>query len=241
MTFILKKINEQKKIEKKSNIVKFPSKLSSVEKEVEAIIFAAAEPLDIDTIESKLSKKVNIEKLLEKLQLEYSSRGINLVCISKKWSFRTSPILSNLMKQEKTVEKKLSRAAIETLAIIVYHQPVTRAEIEEIRGVAFGTNTLEILMQLNWVKPGGRKNVPGKPIQYMTTEDFLSHFNLQKLSDLPTVDELGAAGLIDTSNVDSAIFGTGKFYREKQDEKKEDIYSNIDEMLNSTLNEDDKN
>tara|TARA_A100001035_G_scaffold230895_1_gene192918 strand:- start:756 stop:1457 length:702 start_codon:yes stop_codon:yes gene_type:complete len=231
----------KKKIEKKSNIVKFPSKLSSVEKEVEAIIFAAAEPLDIDTIESKLSKKVNIEKLLEKLQLEYSSRGINLVCISKKWSFRTSPILSNLMKQEKTVEKKLSRAAIETLAIIVYHQPVTRAEIEEIRGVAFGTNTLEILMQLNWVKPGGRKNVPGKPIQYMTTEDFLSHFNLQKLSDLPTVDELGAAGLIDTSNVDSAIFGTGKFYREKQDEKKEDIYSNIDEMLNSTLNEDDKN
>ena len=144
------------------------------------------------------------------------------------------------MKQEKTVEKKLSRAAIETLAIIVYHQPVTRAEIEEIRGVAFGTNTLEILMQLNWVKPGGRKNVPGKPIQYMTTEDFLSHFNLQKLSDLPTVDELGAAGLIDTSNVDSAIFGTGKFYREKQDEKKEDIYSNIDEMLNSTLNEDNK-
>ena len=148
----------KKKIEKKSNIVKFPSKLSSVEKEVEAIIFAAAEPLDIDTIESKLSKKVNIEKLLEKLQLEYSSRGINLVCISKKWSFRTSPILSNLMKQEKLL-KKLSRAAIETLAIIVYHQPVTRAEIEEIRGVAFGTNT-EILMQLNWVKPGGRKNVP---------------------------------------------------------------------------------
>ena len=198
-----------------------------------------AEPLDIETIESKLSKKVNIEKSLDKLQLEYSNRGINLVCISKKWSFRTSPNLSNLMTQEKTVEKKLSRAAVETLAIIVYHQPVTRAEIEEIRGVAFGTNTLEILMELNWVKPGGRKDVPGKPIQYVTTEDFLSHFNLQKLSDLPTVDELGAAGLIDTSSVDNAIFGTGKFYKEKQDEKKEDIYSNIDEMLNSTLNEDD--
>ena len=128
---------------------------------------------------------------------------------------------------------------METLAIIVYHQPVTRAEIEEIRGVAFGTNTLDILMELNWVKPGGRKDVPGKPIQYVTTEDFLSHFNLQKLSDLPTVDELGAAGLIDTSSVDSAIFGTGKFYKEKQDVKKEDIYSNIDEMLNSTLNEND--
>jgi len=229
----------KKKIEKKDNIVNFPTKLSSVEKEIEAIIFAAAEPLDIETIESKLSKKVNIEKSLEKLQQEYSNRGINLVCISKKWSFRTSPNLSNLMTQEKTVEKKLSRAAVETLAIIVYHQPVTRAEIEEIRGVAFGTNTLEILMELNWVKPGGRKDVPGKPIQYVTTEDFLSHFNLQKLSDLPTVDELGAAGLIDTSSVDNAIFGTGKFYKEKQDEKKEDIYSNIDEMLNSTLNEDD--
>ena len=229
----------KKKIEKKNNIVNFPSKLTSLEKEIEAIIFAAAEPLDIDTIESKLSKKLNIEKSLEKLKLEYSNRGINLVCISKKWSFRTSPNLSNLMKQEKTVEKKLSKAAVETLAIIVYHQPVTRAEIEEIRGVAFGTNTLDILMELNWVKPGGRKDIPGKPIQYVTTEDFLSHFNLQKLSDLPTVDELGAAGLIDTTNVDNAIFGSGKFYKEKQDEKKEDIYSNIDEMLNSTLDKED--
>tara|TARA_B100001057_G_scaffold382303_1_gene388325 strand:+ start:780 stop:1481 length:702 start_codon:yes stop_codon:yes gene_type:complete len=229
----------KKKLEKNLNIVNFPSKLSSIEKEIEAIIFAAAEPLEIDTIESKLSKKINIEKTLEKLQREYSNRGINLVCISKKWSFRTSPNLSNLMSQEKTVEKKLSRAAIETLAIIVYHQPVTRAEIEEIRGVAFGTNTLEILMELNWVKPGGRKDVPGKPILYVTTDDFLSHFNLQKLSDLPTVDELGAAGLIDTTSVDNAIFGSGKFYKEKQDEKKEDIYSNIDEMLNSTLRDND--
>ena len=229
----------KKKLEKNDNIVNFPSKLTSIEKEIEAIIFAAAEPLDVDTIESKLSKKVNIEKSLEKLRIEYSNRGINLVCISKKWSFRTSPNLSNLMRQEKTVEKKLSKAAVETLSIIVYHQPVTRAEIEEIRGVAFGTNTLDILMELNWVKPGGRKNVPGKPIQYVTTEDFLSHFNLQKLSDLPTVDELGAAGLIDTSSVDNAIFGSGKFYKEKQDEKKEDIYSNIDEMLNSTLGDKD--
>ena len=230
----------KKKLEKKNNIVNFPSKLTFIEKEIEAIIFAAAEPLDVDTIESKLSKKTNIEKSLQKLQKEYENRGINLVCISQKWSFRTSPNLSSIMTKEKTVEKKLSRAAIETLAIIVYHQPVTRAEIEEIRGVAFGTNTLEILMELNWVKPGGRKDVPGKPIQYVSTDDFLNHFNLQKLSDLPTVDELGAAGLIDTSNVDNAIFGTGKFYKEKHDEKKEDIYSNIDEMLNSTLEDEDK-
>ena len=137
------------------------------------------------------------------------------------------------------VEKKLSRAAIETLAIIVYHQPVTRAEIEEIRGVAFGTNTLEILMELNWVKPQGRKDAAGKPIQYVTTDDFLSHFSLQKLSDLPTVEELGSAGLIDITNIGSAIFGTGKFYKEKQEEKKENIYSNIDEMLSGTLNKEE--
>tara|TARA_B100001057_G_scaffold129667_1_gene128738 strand:- start:1335 stop:2036 length:702 start_codon:yes stop_codon:yes gene_type:complete len=231
----------KKKVKKKNNIINFPSKLSLVEKEIEAIIFAAAEPLDVETIKSKISKKIDVEKALQKLQKEYLDRGFNLVCISKKWSFRTSANLSSLMKQEKTVEKKLSKAAIETLSIIVYHQPVTRAEIEEIRGVAFGTNTLDILMELNWVKPGGRKNIPGKPIQYVTTDDFLSHFNLQKLSDLPTVDELGAAGLIDSSNIDNAIFGTGKFYKEKQDSKKEDIYSNIDEMLSSTLETEDSN
>jgi segregation and condensation protein B len=227
-----------KKILKKKNdnVVKFPKKLNEGEREVEAIVFAAIEPLDIDTIESKISKKIDVLKTLKKLQLEYSVRGINLVCISNRWSFRTSETLSNLMSQEKTIEKKLSRAAIETLSIIVYHQPVTRAEIEEIRGVAFGTNTLDILMELNWVKPQGRKEVPGKPIQYVTTNDFLSHFSLQKLSDLPTVDELSSAGLIDSANIDNAIFGTGKFYKEKQDEKKEDIYENIDEMLSGTLN-----
>ena len=227
----IKKIN-------KNNIVTFPPKISEGEREVEALIFSAAEPLDVDTIESKLSKKINIEKTLEKLKLIYSNRGINLVCISKKWSFRTAENLSTLMSQQKSIQKKLSRAAIETLAIIVYHQPVTRAEIEEIRGVSFGTNTLEILMELNWVKPQGRKNVPGKPIQYATTDVFLNHFSLQKLSDLPTVDELGSAGLIDSTNLDAAIFGTGKFYKEKQDEKKEDIYSNIDEMLGGTLKSD---
>ena len=220
---------------KKDNVLNFPSKMTEIEREVEAIVFAAAEPLSIETIETKISKNTDVLKILQKLQTFYTNRGINLVCISNKWSFRTAQNLSSLMSQQKTVEKKLSKAAIETLAIIVYHQPVTRAEIEEIRGVAFGTNTLEILMELNWVKPQGRKDIPGKPIQYGTTDDFLSHFNLQKLSDLPTVDELGTAGLIDTSSVDASIFGTGKFYQEKQEDKKENIYSDIDEMLNSTL------
>jgi len=225
---------------KKNNIVNFPSNVSEGEREIEAILFAAAEPLDVDTIEAKVSKKINVLKTLEKLQQTYSTRGINLICISNRWSFRTSQNLSKLMSQQKAVEKKLSQAAIETLAIIVYHQPVTRAEIEEIRGVAFGTNTLEIFLELNWVKPLGRKDVPGKPIQYGTTDDFLSHFSLQKLSDLPTVDELGSAGLIDSANIDSSIFGTGKFYKEKQDDKKENIYSNIDEMLSGTLKSEDQ-
>ena len=225
--------------DKMNNVVSFHSNLTEGEREVEAIIFAAAEPLNVDTIESKISKKINIKKTLDKLQQIYAPRGFNLICISNKWSFRTADNLSNLMSKQTTVEKKLSRAAIETLAIIVYNQPVTRAEIEEIRGVAFGTNTLDILMELDWVKPHGRKDVPGKPIVYATTDEFLSHFSLQKLSDLPTVDELGSAGLIDNRNIDESIFGTGKFYKEKQEEKKENIYSNIDEMLSSTLKSDE--
>ena len=224
---------------KKNNIISFPADISEQEKEIEAILFAAEEPLDLDTIVEKITKKNNVPKALEKLKSYYSNRGINLICIANKWSFRTSEKLSNLMSKEKTVQKKLSRAAVETLSIIVYHQPVTRVEIEEIRGVAFGTNTLEILMELNWVKPEGRKNVPGKPLLYVTTNEFLSHFNLQKLSDLPTVDELGSAGLIDTDNINSSIFGTGTFFKEKQVEKKENIYSNIDEMLSSTLDTDE--
>ena len=221
-------------------ILKFPNNSGNLERQVEAILFAAEEPLDEISIQEKLNTKKDISKILYSLEKQYKNRGINLICISNKWSFRTAKNLSNLMSKEKSVEKKLSKAAIETLAIIVYHQPVTRAEIEEIRGVAFGTNTLEILMELNWVKPKGRKDTPGKPIQYGTTDDFLSHFNLQKLSELPTVDELGSAGLIDSTSIDSSIFGTGKFYKEKEDDKKENIYSNIDEMLSSTLKEEER-
>jgi len=219
---------------KTDNIIKFPSELSKTEKEIEAILFASEEPLDEKTIEEKINRR-GISKFLENLKKQYENRGINLTCISKKWSFRTSEKLSYLMQKQKSVQKKLSKAAIETLSIIVYHQPVTRSEIEEIRGVAFGTNTLEILLELNWVRPSGRKDVPGKPIQYVTTEDFLSHFNINKLSDLPNVEELSSAGLIDSGNIDSSIFGTGKFFKEKQEEKKENIYSEIDDMLNSTI------
>jgi len=217
-----------------NNVISFPKKKSKLEREVEAIIFAADEPLDVETIEKRVGTSKDIKKILLKLQEEYSERGINLVCISNKWIFRTARDLSKLMSLQKSTQKKLSRASIETLAIIVYHQPVTRSEIEGIRGVAFASNTLEILLELEWIRPAGRKNVPGKPIQYMTTENFLNHFNIQKLSDLPTVDELSSAGLIDTSSIDSSIFGTGKFFKEQEKEKKDNIYSDIDKVIKET-------
>ena len=216
-------------------ILKFPSSISNLERQVEAILFAAEEPLDEESIREKLKTNVDISKILYTLEKQYNNRGINLVCISKKWSFRTASNLSKFMSIQNNIKKKLSKAAIETLAIIVYHQPVTRSEVEEIRGVSFATGTLEILLELNWVRPSGRKNVPGKPIQYVTTDDFLSHFNLQKLSDLPNIEELTSAGLIESSNIDSSIFGTGKFYKEQMDEKKENVYSNIDDMLAQSL------
>ncbi len=222
---------------KKNNlkIIKFPNNISNLEKQVEAILFAAEEPLDEESIQEKIKTRISITKILDSLEKQYRNRGINLICISKKWSFRTASNLSGFMSKQINVKKKMSKAAIETLSIIVYHQPVTRSEIEEIRGVAFASGTLEILLELNWVRPAGRKNVPGKPIQYITTDDFLSHFNLQKLSDLPNVEELTSAGLIDNSNVDSSIFGTGKFFKEQSNDKKENIYTNIDDMLKQSL------
>ena len=217
---------------KKNNVINFPSAPSKLERQVEAILFAASEPLDVETIEKRVQTNTNIKKILDNIKEIYKNRGINLVNIKNKWSFRTAEDLSKLMSLQKSTQKKLSKATIETLAIIVYHQPVTRSEIEEIRGVSFAINTLEILLELNWVRPAGRKDVPGKPIQYATTENFLNHFNIQKLSDLPTIDELGSAGLIDTTSIDKSIFGTGKFFKEQTiNEKQNNIYEDIDEAI----------
>ncbi len=225
---------------KKNNVIKFPANPSKLERQIEAILFAASEPLDIETIEQRVQTDTNVKKILENIKYFYKNRGINLVCINNKWSFRTAEDLSKLMSLQKSTQKKLSKATIETLAIIVYHQPVTRSEIEEIRGVSFATNTLDILLELDWVRPAGRKDVPGKPIQYATTENFLNHFNVQKLSDLPTIDELGSAGLIDTASIDNSIFGTGKFFKEQSsNEKQKDIYEDIDEAIKKAP-EDDK-
>ena len=212
--------------------------MSKTEKNlIEAILFSASEPLDVGTIKSKVKSGTDVLKILYDLQKDYEERGIKLVNLADKWSFRTSDDLSNKLKKEIIVQKKLSKAAIETLAIIAYHQPVTRSEIEEIRGVSFSTGTLEILFELGWVKPNGRKEIPGKPLLYVTTDKFLNHFNINSLEDLPNSDELLAAGLID-SRVDSSIFGTSKFVESDQNEDKENIYSNIDNMISGTLEED---
>tara|TARA_B110001452_G_scaffold162363_1_gene135137 strand:- start:690 stop:1391 length:702 start_codon:yes stop_codon:yes gene_type:complete len=223
--------NKDKGKEKKNNILSFPESASKLERQVEAVLFAAAEPLDIESIEERVQTTVNLKKMLEKIADNYKKRGFNLICIKDKWSFRTAEDLSKIMSLQKSTQRKLSKATIETLAIIVYHQPVTRSEIEEIRGVAFASNTLEILLELDWVRPAGRKDVPGKPIMYATTENFLNHFNVQKISDLPTIDELGSAGLIDTSSIDKSIFGTGKFFKEQSLQDKQNIYEDIEDAI----------
>ena len=206
----------------------------SEKKLIEAILFASKEPVDIKNLKTKVKRGTDVLKILYNLQDEYKNRGINLVCLAEKWSFRTSSDLSDKLRKEIYVEKKLSKAAIETLAIIAYHQPVTRSEIEEIRGVSFSTGTLEVLFELGWVKPQGRKNIPGKPLMYATSDIFLSHFNINSIDDLPNSEELMAAGLID-NRVDSSIFGTAKFAEQDKDKVEKNSYSNIDDMINDTL------
>ena len=164
---------------------------------LEALLFAAAVPLDEKTLGARLPEDVDLKASLHALQAEYSTRGVNLVRIASKWTFRTAGDLSWLLTKEAIVPKKLSRAAIETLAVIAYHQPVTRAEVEEIRGVVMSRGTFDVLMETGWIRPRGRRKVPGRPITYGTSEDFLSHFGLEALGDLPGLEELKGSGLLD--------------------------------------------
>ena len=164
---------------------------------LEALLFAAAVPLDEKTLGARLPEDVDLKASLHALQAEYSTRGVNLVRIANKWTFRTAGDLSWLLTKEAIVPKKLSRAAIETLAVIAYHQPVTRAEVEEIRGVVMSKGTFDVLMETGWIKPRGRRKVPGRPITYGTSEDFLSHFGLEQLGDLPGLEELKGSGLLE--------------------------------------------
>jgi segregation and condensation protein B len=164
---------------------------------VEALLFAASEPLDEKTLAKHLPAGVDVRAALKRLQVEYAPRGVNLVRVGNKWSLRTANDLAWLLTHEAVEPKKLSRAAIETLAIVAYHQPVTRAEIEEIRGVSAAKGTLDVLLETGWVRPRGRRKAPGRPLTYGTTADFLSHFGLEALDDLPGLDDLKGSGLFD--------------------------------------------
>ena len=181
-----------------NNIMNFPSEHMDNLRVLEALLFAASEPLDAESMKARLPKGSNLNKLLSLLKAQYENRGVNLVKTGNKWSFKTAQDLSSMMKKEKIVQRKLSKAATETLSIIAYHQPVTRAEVEDIRGVHFSPGTLDVLMELNWVRPIGRKKVPGRPIIYGTTERFLEYFQLEQVSDLPGLEELKAAGLLES-------------------------------------------
>ncbi len=164
---------------------------------VEALLFASAEPLDEKTLAARLPHGVDVKTVLQQLQAEYAPRGVNLVRVAGKWAFRTANDLSWLLTKDLVVPRKLSRAAIETLAIVAYHQPVTRAEVEEIRGISAAKGTLDVLLETGWVRPRGRRKAPGRPVTYGTTEAFLSHFGLDALDDLPGLDELKGSGLLD--------------------------------------------
>ncbi len=164
---------------------------------LEALLFAAAEPLDDAALVRYLDPAVDVRDLLAELAESYAGRGVNLVRLAGGWAFRTAPDLAARLRIERRVTRKLSRAAVETLAVIAYHQPVTRAEIEEIRGVALGKGTIDTLMQAGWVRPKGRRASPGRPLLWATTPAFLAHFGLDTLAELPGVDELSAAGLLD--------------------------------------------
>ncbi len=176
---------------------------------LEAVLFASADPLDAAQLKRHLPEDADLDALLEELASLYANRGVNLVPVGERWAFRTAADLAPLMQIERTAVHRLSRAAIETLAIVAYHQPVTRGEIEEIRGVALSRGTLDTLLEAGWIRPRGRRRTPGKPVTWGTTEAFLDHFGLAALSDLPGVEELKAAGLLDSRPAVTALTARG--------------------------------
>lgn len=164
---------------------------------LEALLFAAVEPIDIETLRERMPDDADVSALLARLVRDYAGRGVNLVHVADRWRFQTAPDLEHHLVDVRESPRKLSRAALETLAIIAYHQPVTRAEIEDVRGVAVSKGTLDVLMELGWIRLRGRRRTPGRPVTYGTTDDFLAHFNLETITDLPGRDDLKAAGLLD--------------------------------------------
>ena len=175
--------------------------LKEAERITEALVFASAEPVSVAFIAERLPRGMDVVAILQRLKVLYAERGVNLVQVGGQWAFRTAGDLSFVIRAEEKEPKKLSRAALEVLAIIAYHQPVTRAEIEEIRGVQTSRGTLDVLMEAGWIRPAGRREGPGRPLTYATTPDFLSHFGLVSRRDLPGIDDLKAAGLLDPIDV----------------------------------------
>ena len=175
------------------------SNLNDQLRAVEALLFASSDPLDEKTLTEILPKNADIEKILEKIQELYKGRGVELTKVNNKWMFKTASDLSFIMQKEAKVQKKLSKAGLETLSIIAYHQPVSRAEIEEIRGVSVSPGTIDSLLELNWIRIKGRRKAPGNPITYGTTEEFLVHFDLSNIRDLPGLYELKSTGLLDSN------------------------------------------
>ena len=203
---------------------------------LEAILFASGEPINQDDLLDKISDKKNINIYLEEIKNFYKDRGINLVKTGKKWSFRTSSEISDELTIFKTQKRKLSRAALETLSIIAYQQPITRSEIENIRGVQMGRGSIDHLMEIGWVKPSGRKNIPGKPTLWSTTDLFVEHFGLNSLSDLPNKDELKASGFLDKRAAIATISDLAKsddLINENNESESSDEDNNIDDFIKS--------
>jgi segregation and condensation protein B len=190
---------------------------------LEAVLFATPEPMDEKALAKRLPKGADVEELVNELEAHYANRGINLVRVAGKFAFRTAPDLASALQIETVVARKLSRAAIETMAIIAYHQPVTRAEIEEIRGVALSRGTLDTLMEAGWIQPKGHRETPGHPATWVTTDDFLSHFGLNSAKDLPGMEELKAAGLLDARPAVSAYSEEGKLGEVEEEEGEEGL------------------
>lgn len=208
---------------------------------LEALLFASAEPLSANILLSRLPEGTELAPLLEELQGQYANRGVNLLHRGKGWAFRTAPDIAPFFTLEREVPRKLSRAAVETMAIIAYQQPVTRAEVEEIRGVALSKGTLDILLEAGWIKPKGRRQVPGRPITWGTTDAFLDYFDLEGLDALPGIDELKAAGLLDRrAGVGTIAMREGDLFQEDSDEDENGAdREDMEDFLESTLDDSD--
>jgi segregation and condensation protein B len=207
---------------------------------LEAILFASAAPLGDNVLLSRLPEGTELAPLLEELQGQYANRGVNLVQRGKGWAFRTAPDMAPFFTLEREVPRKLSRAAVETMAIIAYQQPVTRAEVEEIRGVALSKGTLDILLEAGWIKPKGRRRVPGRPVTWGTTESFLDFFGLEGLDALPGIDELKAAGLLDRrAGVGAIAMREDDLFQGDREDDAEDG-DDMEDFLEATLDEEEE-